>query len=339
MTLFKRGNVWWAYFAIDGRRHQESTGTSNRRLAEQVHKKLQESANLKRFQIAEYNSKITFRQIADQFIASGASFFNQDRLKHLLPFFGEMPVREITRNKANEYRIERKRVNPALRESTLDRDIGVLRRVLNWAAEAQFIPVSPLVRPPMVYPRRIPKPVLSVAEENQLLAAIKKPHLKALVIAALDTGMRRGELLGQRWEHVDLEPNVLSVSRSKTPEGEGREIPLTGRVAELLATMKRDSEFVFTYLGRPIFDAKTAWNTAQRKAKLSRHFRFHDLRHTFATRMMEAGVVSDIRRALMGHVDRSVHATYVHIELPMKRAAIAKLEQWVDAERQRLKNP
>src|SRR5262249_31589429 len=61
-----------------------------------------------------------------------------------------------------------------------------------------------------------------------------------------------------------------------------------------------------------------------------RHVRFHDLRHTFNTRLMEAGVLQEVRMALMGHSPGSkVHATYTHIELPVKRDAIRKLEAWV----------
>ena len=75
---------------------------------------------------------------------------------------------------------------------------------------------------------------------------------------------------------------------------------------------------------------KRSWKTALKNARI-RHVRFHDLRHTFNTRLMEAGVLQEIRMALMGHSAGSkVHATYTHIELPAKREAIRKLEQWVD---------
>jgi|SRR5882672_11304413 len=334
MTLFKRGSIWWAYFTIDGVRHQESTGTTKRRIAERIFRDLREAANLKRFQVTEFDPEITFQETADTFIVSGPNPFNLDRLTHLLPFFGPLKISEITRNRATEYRAERKRTNPSLKDATLNKDLGVLRHILYWAVETELIPTNPLVRLPMLPVRRIPLPVLTVAEEERLLA-VAKPHLRALVIAALDTGMRRGELLRERWEHVDLARNILSVSRSKTPGGEGREIPLTGRCAEVVKTMKRETPFVFGYRGAPILDIKTSWNTAQRKAGLSRHFRFHDLRHCFNTRLMEAGVIADVRKALMGHEDRSVHSAYTHVELPVKREAIRKLEHWIFAEKQR----
>ncbi len=84
------------------------------------------------------------------------------------------------------------------------------------------------------------------------------------------------------------------------------------------------------FRGRPVRIVKRTWKTALKNAGI-RHVRFHDLRHTFNTRLMEAGVLQEIRMALMGHSSGSkVHATYTHIELPAKREAIRKLEQWVN---------
>src|SRR5512135_1678612 len=82
---------------------------------------------------------------------------------------------------------------------------------------------------------------------------------------------------------------------------------------------------------------KRSWKTALRNAKL-RYLRFHDLRHTFATRLMEAGVLQEVRMALMGHSPGAkVHSTYVHIELPAKREAIQKLGQWVKDQQKKKK--
>src|SRR5439155_6789415 len=94
---------------------------------------------------------------------------------------------------------------------------------------------------------------------------------------------------------------------------------------------------VINFRGRPVRIVKRTWKTALKNAGI-RHVRFHDLRHTFNTRLMEAGVLQEIRMALMGHSAGSkVHATYTHIELPAKREAIRKLEQWVEQQPQQMK--
>src|SRR5205085_8728409 len=136
---------------------------------------------------------------------------------------------------------------------------------------------------------------------------------------------------------IDFSRKLLFVTRSKTPEGESREIPLTGRLFERLLEDRKPDGLVISYRGEPVRIIKRTWKTALRNAGI-RHVRFHDLRHTFNTRLMEAQVLQEIRMALMGHSAGSrVHATYTHIELPVKREAIRKLEQWKIHQEQQLK--
>src|ERR1700716_4007981 len=150
-----------------------------------------------------------------------------------------------------------------------------------------------------------------------------------MTIAALDTGMRRGEITHQRWEDIDFYSRVLSVTRSKTPEGESREIPLTDRLFKLLSEQRQKEGVVFGYQGEQVTIIKRSWKTALKNAGV-RHLRFHDLRHTFNTRLMEAGVLQEIRMALMGHSSgEEINAIYTHVEFPAKREAIRKLEAWV----------
>jgi integrase len=141
--------------------------------------------------------------------------------------------------------------------------------------------------------------------------------------------MRRGEILGERWEHVDFDRLLLYVTKSKTAGGEAREIPLTKRLVEFFLANRKDQGLIFTFDGHPVQRIKTAWRSAIKRAKI-RYCRFHDLRHTFNTRLMEAGVMQEVRKALMGHSSgEDVHSRYTHVELPLKRDAIRKLEAWV----------
>src|SRR5439155_494773 len=91
---------------------------------------------------------------------------------------------------------------------------------------------------------------------------------------------------------------------------------------------EQSSGLIFTFEDRPLRRIKTAWRGAIRRAGISWH-RFHDLRHTFNTRLMEAGVMQEVRKALMGHSSgEDVNAIYTHVEMPTKRRAIAMLEAW-----------
>lgn len=327
MSLFKRGAVWWAYYYVDGVRHQRSTGTGNRRHAERILQHLKEDAALARHGLPRADPDLRFGALAARFIANaGPRPHHLDRLKHLLPYFADTRLAAITKPLVREYR-QHRHAQKRMADATINRDVSVLRHLLYWAVDEGLLAANPLARIKLAAERRSPKPVLTVAEERKLLAAAPA-HLQELAVVALETGMRRGELFAQRWEHVDLARGVLAVTRSKTVEGEGREIPLGGRALGVLTPRSQARGLVFQYRDHGLGTVKTAWKSALRRAEL-RHVRFHDLRHTFNTRLLEAGVLPDVRKALMGHSSGGgVHALYTHIELPLKRKAIAALERW-----------
>jgi integrase len=332
MTLYKRGQVYWSYVWVDGVRHAKSTGTGNRRVAAEIDQRFKEDLNRKRQGVSQLAPEMTFGALAARFLAEGqVRPYHRDRLKVLLPYFAETPIGRITKNLAQTYRM-RRHAEKRITDTTVNRDLEALRRMLFWAVDEGLLVANPLSRVRMTRERKKPRFVVSLAEEEQLLAAAA-PHLRPIIIAALDTGMRRGEILAQRWEHIDFTREVLSVTRSKTPEGEAREIPLTARLASLLRSSRQPEGVVFTSKGQPLRQIKTAWKAAIRRAGI-RYCRFHDLRHAFNCRLMEAGVLQEVRKALMGHSSgEDVHSLYVHVELPMKRAAIRRLEAWIAMQR------
>jgi len=328
VSLMKRGGVYWTYFYLEGIRYQMSTGTGNRRLAEDIAIKLRDQENLKRFQVVNYNPQMTFGELATRFLANAkVRAHHPQRLEFLLPFFADSPIGRIDKGLVSKYRRAR-HAHKKVSEATVNRDVEVLRRILYWAVdEEHLLPTNPIARIQLERERRKRRPVLSVADELRLLSAASV-HLRRIIITALDTGMRRGEILAQQWEGVDFDRRLLSVTHSKTPEGEAREIPLTHRVYELLVTDQKRTGPIFVFHGMPVRQIKTAWKAAIRRSGIAWH-RFHDLRHTFNTRLLEAGVLQEVRKTLMGHSSgEDVHAIYTHVEIPMKRRAIALLEAW-----------
>jgi integrase len=337
MSLYKRGKTYWAAIWVDGVRTMRSLETSNRRQAETLEQRFRDELHTKRFQLPNLKPEMLFGELYGRFLAEGeVKPHHQDRAKMFLPFFSEMPIGQITKNDIARYRKHRHEEHrrkqkgddqKTLSETTINRDVEVIRHILFWAADEGIIAANPIARIRMVRERGKRRPVMSVAEEMKLLEACSK-HLRQIVIMALDTGMRRGELLNQKVEHVDFERNVLSVTHSKTAEGEHRLIPLTSRVRALLDERHESSGLIFSYDGQPIRSLKTGWAAALRRAGLP-HSRFHDLRHTFNSRLVEVGVVADIRKVLMGHSGGGdVHSLYTHVELPVLRRAIHLLDVW-----------
>jgi integrase len=331
MSLFKRGNIFWAYVWMDGVRHHKSTGTPNRRRAELIEQRFKEELNLRRHHLTEVEPNLAFGELAARFLANGAKAWHIDRLKVLLPYFGEMPISRISKSVARDYRQCRHR-EKRLTDTTVNRDLECLRHILFWAVDEGLLLANPLSRMRLERERKRKRPVLSFEEEHRLLIAAAA-HLQPIIIAALEAGMRRGELLTQRWEDVDFARRLLFVTHSKTPEGESREVPLTARLFDLLWEMRENAGLIFTFNGRPLRSIKTAWKKALSRAEI-RRCRFHDLRHTFNTRLMECGVIREVRMSLMGHsLGDDPQATYTHVELPIKREAIRKLELWTAEQR------
>lgn len=331
MSLYKRGGVYWSYVWQGGIRYARSTGTGKIRKAEDFDRKHKIELEFKKSQPHELDPEMRFGDLFARFLADAeVKPFHIERSKAFLPYFAETPIIEITKNEIVRYRRE-KHKQKKLSETTLNRDVEVLRHVLFWAVEEGILAANPLAHSRLPRARRIKRPILSLDEEQQLLAAAA-PHLLRIIICAVDTGMRRGEILSQLWDDIDFGRKLLVVTKSKTAEGEARELPLTGRLFDLLSKGRKPEGLIFTFGDKPIFAVKTAWSSALRRSGI-KHYRFKDLRSTFNSRLIEAGVIKDVRKELMGHSrNEDTNDLYSHIELPLLREAISKLEAWRAAE-------
>jgi integrase len=162
-------------------------------------------------------------------------------------------------------------------------------------------------------------------EEGTALLGACSPRLRQLVEIALETGLRKGELLSLRWENVDLRNRMVRVEHSKN--GDRRDVPMTERVQEILQAIPRrlDTPYLFAAPdGRPQADLKKAWGNAVRRSGI-KNFTFHDLRHTFASYLVMGG--ADLRsvQTLLGHKDITMTTRYAHLSPAHLREAISVL--------------
>lgn len=161
------------------------------------------------------------------------------------------------------------------------------------------------------------------AEERRLILAAAK-HLKPLIALAIDTGGRRVELLEPDWCNVDLGRGRITFA--KTKNGENRSIRLTSRAKAILEDLGHKSEGpVFTYGRKAMGDVKTSFQRAREKAGLD-DVRFHDLRHTFASRLVQQGVSLYEVMHLTVHKSVSMAQRYAHLAPDFQESAIAALE-------------
>jgi integrase len=152
--------------------------------------------------------------------------------------------------------------------------------------------------------------------------------LKPLVLLAMNTGLRRGELLGLTWQDVDLEEGLLTVQASKAKNSKRRHIPLSDEAFWVLQELQKAARgtYVFHDKGKPLASVTTSWEAILERAGIA-DFRFHDLRHHFASRLVQAGADLNTVRELLGHGDLKMTLRYAHLAPHNRRKAIDLLNK------------
>jgi integrase len=162
-----------------------------------------------------------------------------------------------------------------------------------------------------------------------LRSAVFADHLKPLVLLSLHTGMRRGELFALTWPSVDLQAGRITVHGATAKSGRTRHLPLNSEALDVLRGWHDHSAhkagLVFPGKNGAAFNnVRRSWEGVLAAAKIGR-FRWHDLRHTFASKLVMASVDLNTVRELLGHSDYKMTQRYAHLAPEHKAAAVAKL--------------
>jgi integrase len=247
----------------------------------------------------------------------------------LLARFGDVSPTEITAARISEYKAERlavtsSRLGAPLSVASINRPLAMLRTVLRVACRewetlgtVRHIKLEPEPQGRLRW--------LDEAEATRLLAACragKHPDLADLVTLALFTGMRQGELLGLTWGRVDRARGVVLLEITKS--GKRREVPLNSEADAVLAHRQEGATGSLVF--PPRWDGyRRAWRKALEVAKLD-GFRFHDLRHTYASWTMQRGASLPALQAILGHATLAMTMRYSHLAPAHLRATVALLD-------------
>ena len=165
-------------------------------------------------------------------------------------------------------------------------------------------------------------------DEAQRLIDNCEGNLKAIVITALNTGMRKSEILKLTWDRVDLKNRLILLD--KTKNGERREIPVNRTLYDTLSGLIRDIRTDYVFYNpktlKPVYDTKKSWQKAVKKSRII-DFRFHDLRHTFASWLVMGGVDLTTVKELLGHKDVKMTLRYSHLAASHISNAVKVLEK------------
>jgi integrase len=240
---------------------------------------------------------------------------------HLNPYFGEFKVGEITTLKIEKYRAER--LKEGVRKSTTNRELALLKRMFNLAVDWGYLQENRARKIKQFSEKdNIKERVLSEQEEPRLLEE-STDHLKPIITTALNTGMRKSEILNLKWDQIDLEQRFILIENTKS--GENRTVPINDVLLEVVKNLEtnKKSNYVFSNpeTSRPFKTVRRAFENACRRAGIT-NMRFHDLRHTFGTRLIQRGVDIVTVQNLLGHHSVTVTQRYTHSNREQKREAV-----------------
>jgi len=333
-SIVKRDGKFYAritYTDSQGKRHDLTRRAIDRKDAKRIIKEVLEDVETKGEKAIEA-SRATFRDLAERYSAvrvKPAEYRNDRKIagmrdhttaaghvRALVEYFGPMKLRDITAGKIEafkQFRLATPKARGGKERSiaNVNRTLTRLRAMFRFAVAEGWLDYSPFDRAstPIISKadevRRTR--VLSREEEARLLEACgpnsPRAHLAPLVLAALDTGCRRGELLYLTWLNLDFTNRQINICAMTTKTLTSRIVPVSARLFAALQRLyneRKNDGLIFGTVG----DFKRSWKTACKLAGIE-GLRFHDLRATFATRLIHAGMPVEQVAKITGHTQLS----------------------------------
>jgi integrase len=239
---------------------------------------------------------------------------------HLRPFFGSMRASAVTTGHVQQYMSKRRA--DGVSNATINRELGRLHRAFTLGMDSTPPKVTRVPKIPKLEENNVRKGFFERDDFVRLRSELPI-HLKPLVTFAFETGCRKGEILGLRWDQVDLIERIIRLEPGETKNDEGRTIPImSDELFKMLVEQKklRDDQWpacpwVFSFRGGQIKDFRGAWDEASKRAGLvdlnGKPLRvFHDLRRTGVRNIIRAGVPERVAMMISGHKTRSMLDRY-----------------------------
>lgn len=331
--IYKRGNIYWIrYSGLDGKTIRETAGSIKFRDAEALLiQRRQAIKEGKQPELIRITKNYIFNELISEYLkwAERQGGFRQKEhiIKQLSEAFGNLPLRRFNTMLLEQYQTER--LQKGNKPATINRHIATLKHAFTKAVDWNMVEGETL--------KRVRRCKL-LQENNRRLRYLSKEdcqnlintcdsHLIPIVITALNTGMRKGEILSLKWDNVDLRHGFILLDVTKN--GERREIPINDTLRYTLQGLTRrlDIPYVFhdSVTGKRYQDVKRGFKSACRRAGI-KDFRFHDLRHTFASHLIMAGIDLTTVKELLGHKTLAMTLRYSHLAPSHKVKAVNVLD-------------
>jgi integrase len=335
MGVYLRGNQYWIEFNYRGKRHRESIGP-NRNLAIDVLAQRRVEIRENRFfpNKQKEPEPIKFHDFAKEYLKwaktnkkASTCLRDVSIMRRFDKEFEGKNIQDITTWQIEKWKTKRQE---KLKPGSVNRELALLKHIFSKATEWRRIKESPVktVKRLKGETKRIR---YLLPDEIQILLSncdgLLRGYLKPLVIMALHTGARKGELQALKWPQIDFDLGIITLLDTKN--GERRDIPMNETARATLKTLEGKSDFVFPNRnGKRIDNAQIqiAFTEALKKSRIE-DFHFHDLRHTFASNLvMAGGELNDIRE-LLGHKKLDMNLRYAHLSPKHKGKVVNILDR------------
>ena len=336
MGLFKRKNspYYFMKFQANGVRVYESTKTKNRKFAEEIYLNRRAEIIAGIEPVRRFESDIiTFSELADKYLEfTSGRLKSHDRLKSFIntlnKYFSKKNLTDFT--VLDVENMQSDIIGRKLSTAYANRLTAILKRMFKKATEWELIDESVFKRISSVKLLRGENKRLRYLSDDEIERLINpcSKELRPIVITALNTGMRKSEILHLTWDRVDLKNRIILLD--KTKNGDRREIPINQTLYDALSGITRHIKCDYVFYNpetlKPFYDIKKSFSGALKKAHII-DFHFHDLRHTFASRLVMAGVDLATIQKLLGHKTINMTLRYAHLSNVHLKDAVNILDE------------
>jgi len=264
----------------------------------------------------------------------------QARARCILQHLGDRLVAKLNVGDVDAYRAkrfaEKTRMGRAPAPATLDKEVELLKRMLNYAERCAKIDRNPIAKASLLRKSNVRRLVIDEEAFARLLAAADEA-LRPILVVAYETGMRKAEILNLRWSAVDLNARSIRLHAEDTKTEEARTIYLTERVLAALKDLPRSITdgpvFMNPRTGESFKEIRFMFQRAVKRAGLPADLWFHDLRRSFVTNARRRGVAESVVMRMSGHKTRAVFDRYNVVEDADVRRAVLLIEAGTEDER------
>lgn len=324
MALYKRKTVWWVSISHNGQRIQRSTGTTNKVAAQEYHDKFK--AELWTITKLDNKEIYSWRDAVLRWLRESAHkrSIEDDKthLRWLDQHLSSYQLHEINRDTLEE--VANKKQATGVSPTTVNRMLEVIRAMLRKAHnEWEWLDKVPVIRMRHVEKQRIRW--LTVEQANRLLNELPS-HLKDMASFSLATGLRASNVTGLQWQEINLLKEHAWIHPDEAKAKKAIPVPLNeDAMAVLRARLGSHPQYVFTYKGDPIKQCNTkAWKNALERAGIE-NFRWHDLRHTWASWHVQNGTSLQELQLLGGWSSFEMVLRYAHLSSDHLRSAANRI--------------